>query len=228
MDTNKIKAVIFDMDGTTFDTERLSTEGWREAGKKIGYPLTEELIADFRGNNNAVISSKLVAYGYSEEMAEMGWHLRDAYARDYVNTYGVPLKPGLFALLDFLKEKNITMALSTGSDKDRAVNFCTKAGIVPYFDAWVFGNEIPVGKPDPSSFLITVEKLGLDPSDCLVIEDSFNGVIAAKRAGCKVIMIPDQDAPTPEITEMCDAVLDTLDKVRVFFGGSHDESEDTL
>ena len=56
-----ISAVIFDMDGTIFDTERLSTEGWREAGKILNYILTEEVIASFRGNNNEVISQKLIA-----------------------------------------------------------------------------------------------------------------------------------------------------------------------
>ena len=211
-----ISAVIFDMDGTIFDTERLSTQGWREAGKQLEYLLTEEVITSFRGNNNEVISQKLIAYGYSPEMAAQAWKLRDAYTRKYVTENGVPVKPGLSRLLSFLRDRGYRTALSTGSSKDRALWLCGLAGLSDAFDVWVFGDELTKSKPDPEPFLVTARKLKTAPENCLVVEDSFNGVRAADAAKMPVIMIPDEDTPTEEIRSMCNAVGTALDEICVW------------
>ena len=212
-----VKAVIFDMDGTLFDTERLSTQGWREAGLALGKPLPEELIASFRGNNDALITQKLSTHLTTEEEIQEAWRIRNHYASQCVIDDGVPPKPGLYSTLKALKGKGIRIALATSSDKERARNLCDLAGIQQFFDVSLYGTDITKSKPDPALYLLAAEKLQLIPEECLVVEDSFNGVRAGHAAGCRVAMIPDLDEPDDEIRGMCDAVLETLDGIVPYF-----------
>jgi len=211
-----IKAVIFDMDGTLFDTEKISTGGWRAAGKALGNPMSEALIDSFRGNNDEGITEKMRTHFTTEAEIEKAWEVRNQYAWDQIDRYGVPPKAGLYACLRELKEMNIVICLATGSGRERATRLCHLAGIENDLAYCLYGDEVEHGKPAPDMYLLSAAKAGFAPAQCLVVEDSFAGVRSAHAAGCPVVMIPDLDPPDDEIRSLCDAVLERLDEIPGF------------
>ena len=210
----QIKAVIFDMDGTLFDTEKISVGGWIAAGNGLGRPMPMSLIDSFRGNNDAGITEKMRTHFKTEEEIERAWQIRNAYATEKT-TDSVPLKKGLHETIAALKEKGLRLCVATGSDRPRAMRLTRLGGITEDLEFCLCGDEKEIrrGKPAPDMYLVAADRLGLKPEQCLVVEDSFNGVRAARAAGCPVIMIPDLDPPTTEIRDLCDAVLECLDQI---------------
>lgn len=208
-----IKAVIFDMDGLMFDTERIASEGWKEAGKQLGFSIDEQQFRQMRGRT-AAAGRQLFREWYGEGISyDEGRKIRTAYLEQYVREHGTPIKDGLVELFQYLKEHAIPKAIATSSPREMAVLYFERAGLEFDFDQSVCGAEITNGKPAPDVFLKAAGKLGFSPEECLVLEDSFSGVRAGYAAGCHVIMIPDLQEPDEETRKMCDAVYGTLKDV---------------
>lgn len=125
-------------------------------------------------------------------------------------TKGIPLKRGALELLQYLKEKGYKIALATSSVKERALTLLSKNGVDSYFDDYVFGPEVKHGKPYPDVFCKAAAKVGSDPLNCLVLEDSEAGIKAACSAGMSVICIPDLKVPSDPFFKMADAILTSL------------------
>lgn len=207
------KAVIFDMDGLMFDTEIIYNMAWCHAAGKIGKELTAQQLNCLRGSNGTVQGRHFMDwYGPDVPFDLIKSECRN-YMVDYFEEHEIPIKPGLFELLNALKEKGYKIAIATSTRRSIAHSWWVKAGVDAYPDITVCGDEVHVGKPDPAIFIRASEKLDVTPDQCIVLEDSFNGIRAAKAAGCSPIMIPDQDQPTDEIRSMCDHVLDSLEQV---------------
>ena len=205
-----IKAVIFDMDGTLFDTERVYVNAWRAAGKELNFAPIEEAIAACTGRN-AKDTRKYFEdnfahlISYDEFMAA-----RTRYYDAEIEKKGVPLMPGVVELLDYLKQSGIAIALATATRTVRTQENLTRTGLGHYFDVLVTGDMVENGKPHPETFLTAAKQLGLDPSECMGVEDSFNGVRAIRAAGMFTVMVPDTVRPTPEIEALLDAKCQTL------------------
>lgn len=209
----RIEAVIFDMDGLLFDTERLAFCGWKEAGKQFGIPLTDERIGQIRGRN--IASSRQLFRDWFGDAVDYDTvrAVRTAYLNQVVESEGTPVKPGVQNLMRYLKEHGINRALATSSQREIAEKYFRLAQLPMEFDASVCGTEIQNSKPAPDVFLLAAEKLGMSPEQCLVLEDSPNGIRAASSAGCSVIMVPDMDEPAEEIAGLCTEIVQTLDDV---------------
>ena len=220
----QIKAVIFDMDGTLFDTEKISANGWFAAGEHLGCPMSEEMVTSFRGNNDAGITEKLSTF-LTLPQVEEAWVVRNRYSVEQIDLYGVPLKKGLRQAFDELKDSGIRLCVATGSDRERALRLCRLAGIDGDLEFCLCGSEVTKGKPAPDMYLIAANRLNLPPENCLVVEDSFNGVRAAHAAACPVIMIPDMDPPDDEMRSLCDGILESLDEIPQFLRGFQDAAE---
>lgn len=204
-----IGAVLFDMDGLMFDTERIGHDGWLAAGEQLGIEIPEEVISAMRGTGREecreLFNGRIPGSLYDTAKA-----LRDAYASGYIRQRGVPVKPGLRELLEWLRRENIPAALATSTPRDTAMGYLKEAGVDGFFSAAVFGPEVPKAKPAPDIFLAAAEALRVEPKRCVVLEDSPNGLKAAKAAGCTAIVIPDL-TPAPEKREnLWDAKADTL------------------
>lgn len=129
---------------------------------------------------------------------------------------GVPLKPGVREILDFLREKNIPTALATSTNRDRTLRRMEMTGLTPYFSAMITGDQVEHSKPDPEIYLLACKALGAAPARTLAVEDSRNGILSASAAGMPTVMIPDMIAPTPELEKLLFQRFDSLLELRKF------------
>lgn len=205
-----IRAVLFDMDGVIFDTERLAYQGWMESGRQLGFPVTDEQISQNRGCD--IRAGRILFKGWFGEAFpfDEARQLRTDFMNAYIAKNGAPVKPGVRELFDTLRTLGIKKALATSTQRETAEGYFQSAGLPFDFDASVCGTEIKHSKPAPDVFLTAAERLGEKPGHCLVIEDSPNGVRAGVAAGCMVIMVPDMTAPNAEMKRMCLRVLNNL------------------
>ncbi|TCK92717.1 HAD superfamily hydrolase (TIGR01509 family) [Natranaerovirga hydrolytica] len=209
-----IKAVIFDMDGLMFGTEKLALEGWLKASRQLNYPITEETVEMIRGkneNDSKKIFNTLFGKTVNYDKAKT---IKDKYILDTVETYGVPIKKGLLELIKYLKEKNIKMAVATSTAEEKAKKLLELAQINNYFECCTFGDRVRKGKPNPEIYIKTMTQLKVLPNECVLLEDSPNGVIGGHSAGIKVFLVPDLSAPTQEIKEMASYICSDLLKAK--------------
>jgi HAD superfamily hydrolase (TIGR01509 family) len=133
--------------------------------------------------------------------------------RAHIARNPIPFKPGLMALLTALQRRGIPVAVATGTRRASADDMITRAQLSDYIDAMVCGDEVSACKPDPEIFLKAAALIGVPPQDCIVLEDSLNGILAAHAAGAQPVMIPDTVQPTDEVRALCAHVLTRLDEV---------------
>ena len=208
-----IRGVIFDMDGLMTDTERLFLELWCQVLGERGLPERRDVVIHCVGLNHRAIEDYVhrelgAEFDYQEMMREVG-----ARVEDYCAVNGVPVKPGLYDLLDELDRQGIPYAVATSSMHAHAAHRLECIGVMHRLQALITGDMVAVGKPDPEIFLKAAEALGLPPEDCLVLEDSPHGILAAHLAGCRPVMIPDLQQPDLETRSLLSGIACRLDQV---------------
>lgn len=208
-----IRAVIFDMDGLMFDTERLYVRALNEyVGPKTGVGFPYENILKTLGCNHAGFTRMFPELFGTALTPEQCTVLVTEWMTKEILANGVPVKPGLYALLDALKSDGVRTALATGNSRPIALEYLQRTDTRRYFDALVFGDQVTHGKPDPEIFLAAANALGVDPADAAVLEDSVNGLLAAHAGGFFSICVPDLVDPVPWLGFQPDAVLRSLDE----------------
>lgn len=220
MKDNRIKTVIFDMDGVIFDSEVLICEIWGEIAKEYGLANMDEVMVRCIGVNHAE-TEKIMKEEYGEDF-DYNFYMKIS-SKIYHSRYDggkLHMKPGVFEILEFLKSNGYKTALASSTRIETVTNQLKAAGIYNYFDEVIGGDMVSKSKPDPEIFLKAAEKLGVSPKDAYVIEDSFNGIRAAYSAGCVPIMVPDMLAPDDEMKEKAYKVLKSLLEVRDFLSNT--------
>ena len=211
-----MRAVIFDMDGLMFDTERVCVEAWNYAGEKLGLGQTGYMVLKTLGIN-AVAAREVWFKEFGERYDEAAIR---RYAEEYLKAYysenKVPVKKGLYELLEYLKTNGYKLAVASSTRKCDVEAHLKDAGVFDYFEAVVCGDMVEKSKPEPEIYLKACEQIGEKPCDCYALEDSGNGLLSAYRAGCKPIMVPDLWEPTDEILKIIVAKFDDLDGVREY------------
>lgn len=215
MRKGRIKAVIFDMDGLMFDTERLSADYWIQAGQEKGLLIGEAFLANIRGSSKEEAEGWFHAcYGDAYDY----WELRNRKTellRTYLDTHEIPLKKGLEELLIYLKNNGYKIILATSTAKNYAFDYLESAKVKKYFDDFVCGDMVSRCKPDPEIFFQAAEKAGYAPCECVVLEDSLNGIAAAVAGGFIPVMVPDITKPSAELKERlaaeCRDLLEVMD-----------------
>jgi len=205
-----ITAVLFDMDGLVLDTEKLYTRFWQEAARACGYPMTKEQALGMRSLNRGAGLAKMQSYFGPKVDYDFIRQKRIELMDAFVEKEGVTLKPGIRELLAFLKERGIKTAIATSSPIERTVLYLTSVGLQNSFDELVSGYMVEKGKPEPDIYLYAAKKLGAEPRNCMVLEDSPAGILAAYRAGCVPVMVPDQDEPDAETGKLLYAKAESL------------------
>lgn len=210
----KWKAIIFDMDGTLFDTEQLSRIAWLAVKEKYQLPISEQFILDLIGRTHAGAEQVYQKYMPKDWPKEEAYQYHEDYAMEYKKTHGPSPKTDLKQLLCYIKEQGYKVALATsGTQKNVHFNL-NYEGIMEYFDCIITGNMVPKGKPEPDIYIECAKQLSLDASTCLVVEDSINGVLSGYRAGMDVVMIPDMIEPDKDFEQYITYKMTSLEELR--------------
>ena len=205
-----IRLVIFDMDGLMFDTEQITCRAFMEKGVEYGLPLDKEKFVQILGlNSTSIISQYQELYGDRVD-GEKLYREIGGRKQEILEKERLPVKKGLFELLDAIEKAGIKKAVASGSDQEVIDRFVTDAGLKERFDMMISSKAVERGKPYPDVFLEICRQLEVAPSDTLVLEDSDNGVKAAVAGGIPVINIPDLVEIPKNLQEQCLDVKESL------------------
>lgn len=208
-----IRGVLFDMDGLILDSEKLYNRFWMEAAHDLGYPMTREQALGMRSLNRDAGQAKLTEY-FGPGISYQATRQRRIQLMDaYVAQHGIGLKPGVRELLTYLKEQGIRCAITSSSPMDVIRRHLDAHDLLPFFHKLCTVYDVPHGKPAPDIYLHGAASLGLNPEKCLALEDSPTGILAAYRAGCLSVMVPDLDQPDADTQAILYAKADSLTDV---------------
>lgn len=216
-----IKAVVFDMDGVLFDTERISCECCFEAAEELGISITKQAVYGCFGLNGADCRTHVIRS--MEAVYPGGSFPFEAYRKKHDLLFaqrlqeGPPLKTGVRELLDFLREKGIRTAVASSTNYQRVMSNLTCTGLDGYFQEVVTGNMVEHSKPQPDIYLKACDALGIKPQNAAAVEDSPNGIRSAAAARMTAIMVPDMVEPTAELEALIDLKFDSLLELRDYF-----------
>lgn len=212
------EAVVFDMDGVIFDSERAVMNCWLELAQK--YDITDIEKPYFACVGTTMTRTReIMLETYGEDFPY------DEYAREsslmYHEKYDggkLPMKPGVMELLSYLKEKGKKIALASSTRRETVTNQLRWAGIIDYFDVIICGDMVARSKPAPDIFLKACQELGVSPENTYAIEDSYNGIRAAHAGQLRPIMVPDLLEANDEMRGMAECVCDNLNEVIDYLG----------
>lgn len=206
-------AVVFDMDGVIFDSERAVMQCWKEVASRHNIPDIEKAILACTGTT-MVRTREIMFDLYGADFPY------DEYAREssaiFHSRYDggrLPMKPGVKELLTFLKERGKKIALASSTRQQVVTDELRDAGIIEYFDRIICGDMVSRSKPAPDIFLKACEELNVSPSDSYAIEDSYNGIRAAHAGGLHPIMVPDLLPADEEMQSLAEIILPNLTSV---------------
>ena len=203
----KIKAVIFDLDGTLVDSMGMWKEIDIEFLGRFGIPLPDSLQEEIEGKSfseTAVYFKERFDLPMSLDELKNCWIEMAMYQYSHV----VPLKPGVLEFLQYLKRKGISMGIATSNSRELVTAVTEALGISGYFSAVAVSCQVERGKPAPDVYLFTAGLLGVSPEECLVFEDIPAGILAGKRAGMTVWAV--EDSYSAGIREKKEALADAF------------------
>ncbi len=208
-----IKAVIFDMDGLMIDTEKLLQKYWLVAAHAYGYAMEKQHVLGIRSLAAKYAAPKLQAELGADFDYDKVRSLRIKLMNEHIDTYGVEEKPGLGELLAYLKENAYLTAVATATDWERTKRYLGSIGRLSYFDEIVCAPMVANGKPAPDIYLEAARRLNVEPSQCMALEDSPNGILAAYRAGMYPVMVPDLSEPDEDTKKLLYRCVGDLSQV---------------
>jgi HAD superfamily hydrolase (TIGR01509 family) len=208
-----IEAVIFDMDGVLVDTEPIHTEIEQRQFRMNGISLTDEEHRQFMGTTSENMWREI---GRMKQLKVSVEELIEQNKAESIQLFTeiseIPVMPGIFALLDKLKSKKYLLAVASSSVPEIIELILAKTGLKPYFKVIVSSQEAGKSKPEPDVFIMASRKLKIAPENCLVVEDSENGIWAAHSAGmsCVAYQSPGVD---PKTQKAADAIFKNFDQL---------------
>lgn len=210
-------AVIFDMDGTIFDSERLVLECWERIGKKYGIPDIGEVFMQCIGTNK-VRTQEIVFGHYGKDFPYEKFSGESSVLfHEITEKEGLPVKVGAREILAYLREQDVPLGLASSTRLAVVTQELKDAGLYEYFQTVVGGDLLKNSKPAPDIYLMTCERMGVLPEYTYAIEDSYNGIRSAHAAGLHPIMVPDMMPATEEMEELSERVFTDLVQAREYF-----------
>lgn len=210
----KGEAVIFDMDGVIFDSERMVLICWERLAEKYHLSRMREAYIPCIGVSDVRMKEIMEAF-YGEDFPYAAFREEaSALFREMVKREGLPVKKGVRELLEYLKKQNIPVGLASSTRLALVTEELKEAGLYGYFQAVTGGDQLKRSKPEPDIYLMACGKLGVRPEETYAVEDSHNGIRSAYSAGMMPVMVPDLLPPTEEMYEKSVTVLEDLVRVR--------------
>lgn len=211
------KAVVFDMDGVIFDSERLVLECWEKIAQKYGLSGMREAFMPCIGTNS-VMTREIVLNYYGADFPYDEFRKKSSVLfHEIVDRGELPIKKGVRELMDYLRENRVPMAVASSTRLQAVTQELKQAGLYEYFQVVMGGDQLKKSKPEPDIYLMACEKLDINPADAYAIEDSYNGIRSSHSAGMRPIMVPDMLPPTEEMRGKSVAVLEDLLQVKEWF-----------
>lgn len=205
-----MKAVIFDMDGVLVNSEPLHFKIEYKIFESLGFSVPHEQMIKFAGLSQIefwkILKRKFNLEKSIDELLENDYRERVRFFNEIDHLDPVS---GIPELLETIRSGNIKTAIASSSFAELIDIVMKKLGLIDFFDVIVSGHEVEQGKPEPDIFLRTAEKLGVKPGECLVIEDSENGVRAAHSAGIKCVGFYNPDSGIQDLS-LADTIIDTF------------------
>ncbi|MCL2379555.1 MAG: HAD family phosphatase [Coriobacteriia bacterium] len=222
----EFKAVIFDMDGVIFNTEVIARRAWRTVFEKYGFEFTDKTYKKVIGRTmEAAFQILIDEYGPELPMDEMS--VKQDVLWQEATQGSIEQKPCVAEILNYLQQQGIPCAVGSSTYHDEVEERLRVNGLRDYFKAVVGGDYVPNAKPAPDIFLKCAEYLKMRPNQCLVIEDSVNGIRAANAAGMQTMMIPDL-IPAGEVDNDLDfTVCASLCELKELFVAADKKRSDT-
>lgn len=205
-------AVLFDMDGLMLDSEQAMLEAWRAAAQAEAIEAGDSLWLAMVGMHDRASFALLSEHLGEEAATRLRGTSEGLYDRRVAT--GLPRKRGLLELLDLLEAHGVRKAVATSTRRERALSKLASSGLIERFAVIVTGSDVEHPKPAPDIYLSAARQLGVDPRDCLVLEDSEPGVRAALAAGATPVQVPDLVAPSVELRGFGHRIVASLDEVR--------------
>lgn len=190
-----LKCMIFDMDGTLVDSEKVYHEGFKRAFDHFEIEISHEEIVMFSGLSGEEEITLLDTYTKDRQIST------ELFDRVLTYTYGefsadrVALKSHAIELLQYCQKQGLKIGLATSTHEEDATRLLKKLDIYFYFDFFVFGDHVENAKPAPDNYKLAVRRSGFEPSECLAVEDSKSGVTSAHSVGIPIIQICDDTKP---------------------------------
>jgi HAD superfamily hydrolase (TIGR01509 family) len=210
MNLSGLRGIIFDMDGLLVDSERLARESLITTASEFGLDPEPDLFAQMVGlPADGSLRLLRTRYGVSFP-AERFLEQVGADCAHQVDLGKLTLKPGAAELVDRAETIGLQKCVATSSSRLKARHTLSKVGMLERFDAIITRDDVARGKPHPDLFLRAAAEMRLAPNVCLVLEDSYNGIRAAKAAAMRAIMVPDLLYPTAEMSELAEAIVPDL------------------
>ena len=182
------KAIIFDADGVVIDSLPPNIEVWKKIFERHGLRFLID-IKEASGRSTEDIARIALKNNGIDDPLLLEQIVREKKEMDPWVIENTGLVDGIRELLEYLKNKDYAIALASSGRRERIIPTLIRQGIEKYFDILVFIDEVQHPKPEPDLFLLASYKLGVSPEQCIVIEDSIHGVIAARKAGMKPVAL---------------------------------------
>ncbi len=213
-----VEAALFDMDGLLIDTEAVYIEALQAAARGLGLEMPVAFCHSMVGIPGRECDVMIADYYGTGFRIEEFRALFSSHAKEILED-GIPVKPGVVELLDFLGERGLPLAVATSAARATAERHLSRAGLLDRFKAVATRDDVSHAKPAPDVYLEAARRLGIAPSRCLAFEDSHVGITAAHAAGTMAFLVPDILAPHPEVAGRALRVLDDLHHARQLLAG---------
>lgn len=207
----KTRALLFDLDGLIFDSEKVYYEKWKQAGLDCGYEIPHDVLLSMRACDSKLARKKLEQSLGTTGIYDAIRTRRKELMAEHIQNYQLEVKPGVREFLEKAATlPKVKKAVVTMSHKGEKEDVLRSAGLIQYFDTIITSEAVQRGKPYPDIFLHACSILHLEPGECIVFEDSPNGIDSASAAGIPTIMIPDMSQPDEELCAKCLAVYPNI------------------
>ncbi|WCP67498.1 HAD family phosphatase [Vibrio tubiashii] len=206
-----LKAVLFDMDGLIFDTESIYKLSWQYAASEQNLDLSDDFYQQFIGVQDPECERILAEHFQNALDLSRYKQVRDDHFHR-LRSNGIAFKPGFDPLFQDIKRRGLATAIVTSSHLAEVKYNFTTSDYLPQFDLVITAEDVERAKPYPDCYQMACTHLGLTAEECLVLEDSNNGVKAALAAGCPVVMVPDLLPPQAEIIDKM-TVVESLEQL---------------